>query len=621
MMKNMMKIVCCAAAAVLTLFGLVQPCMAVEQTEGSTEFDEFLYQEFIDTMESDYLTMHFYVSDYESMGIKKPDPVLAEESYEYYDAIHEQAEKMISRLQEFDYSTLSEEQQVDYNALLAVYEGQRDRASNGNFCWLFLPGSNVIQTLATNFIEFPFRTEEDFTDYITLLRSVPSYLDSALALTEEQASRGFFMPDTALDETLQSIESFLSASDDNPLIVDFEHETEMTSLLSDGAKTDFRTQVRDVVLNEILPACRDAVTRLDNLRGSGSQNGLSGSAGGDEYYEYLVRSNASSEMSSADLFEMLDDFLEETIRTYAGQLRSGSAYGSVGMTEPEEVLEYLTENYDSYGFPQIAEMNYTLDDLDPSSVSGQVLAYYLQPPVDDYRNNVIRINRNSVTDANQLYQTLAHEGYPGHMYQNIYYRLTDPNPVRLVCSFLGYTEGWAMYAEIQAMNWDVVSESDAALMISEISLNYALSAAADLYVNGLGRTEEQLATYLRGLGLNEEAADELYDIAICYPGDYISYGCGMVKMLQLREEAEDALLRNFNEEEFNSIILGGGPRMFEQVEEDIGNWIAASGGSMDSSGKDGTDSFFLWAGCGAVLVGAAAAALILRNRQKNPFAR
>lgn len=620
MMKNMMKIICGIAAAVLAVSGSMLPCAAVLQDAGDEVFDEFLMQEFIDTMEADYLTMHFYVSDYRTMGIVKPEPVLGTESYESFKEIRKQAEEMISHLETFDYEELSAEQQADYNALMAVYEDQRDRASDADFCWLFLPGSNVIQTLATNFIEFPFRTEEDFADYVTLLRSVPSYLDSALSLTEEQASCGFFMPDAALDETLQSITAFLAVPEENPLITDFEQETETASMLSDGAKTDLRTQVRSIVMDEILPACQDAADRLEKLRGSGSGEGVSGIAGGSEYYAYLVRSGSSSAMSPEELFSMVDDFLRETIRTYAGQLRAGTSYGSVGMTEPEEVLSYLTENYDSRGFPQIAEMQYTLEDLDPSSVSDQVLAYYLQPPADDYRNNVIRINRSSVTDPNQLYQTLAHEGYPGHMYQNIYYRLTDPNPVRLVCGFPGYTEGWAMYAEIQAMNWDVVSESDAALMISEIALNYALTAAADLYVNGLCRNEDELAAYFRELGLNEAAAGELYRIAVCYPGDYVSYGCGMVRMLRLREEAENALGRNFDEREFHAVVLDGGPRMFEQVEEDAADWAAAAGGLPLSSSEEEDGGFFLWAGCGAALAGAAAAALIWRSRQKNPFA-
>ena len=58
-------------------------------------------------------------------------------------------------------------------------------------------------------------------------------------------------------------------------------------------------------------------------------------------------------------------------------------------------------------------------------------AFYMIPAIDNTSENVIYINKGHITDNLSLFTTFAHEGYPGHLYQNVYYASLHPNPIPL----------------------------------------------------------------------------------------------------------------------------------------------------------------------------------------------
>lgn len=81
-------------------------------------------------------------------------------------------------------------------------------------------------------------------------------------------------------------------------------------------------------------------------------------------------------------------------------------------------------------------------------------AFYLTSPIDDSSQNVIYINRNPIYDNQPLYNTIAHEGYPGHLYQTVWFHTHCDSDLRKILSFSGYTEGWAAYVEALSYRLD-----------------------------------------------------------------------------------------------------------------------------------------------------------------------
>ena len=262
--------------------------------------------------------------------------------------------------------------------------------------------------------------------------------------------------------------------------------------------------------------------------------------------------------------------------------------------------------------PALDDVKYTVSYLDPSIASPSVSAYYVTPPVDDLSNNVVKINGDNVSDVNDLYSTLAHEGFPGHLYQTVeYYSHDSISPLRYITDPIGYTEGWAMYAE--TLGWSVapVSKNAAAMQCVSITMNYVLDAAADLGVNGLGWSVHDLEKYLDDLGFNSEIAQDLYDFVTLQPGVILPYGYGVAKILTLRQEVRTELGDDYSVSEFNECILKGGARPFQKVEADVDQMLKEHGVSVEKTEEH--SNVWLIAGCVALIL-ACAGIVIYRKR-------
>jgi len=257
------------------------------------------------------------------------------------------------------------------------------------------------------------------------------------------------------------------------------------------------------------------------------------------------------------------------------------------------------------------------------------MAYYIPAPVDNIKQNIIRVNKENISDTNTLYFTLAHEGFPGHLYQFTWYQASDEFiPLRHEMSFSGYEEGWANYVERIMMDRSSLDHTSAEYIVFNEYLAYILYSGADIAVNGLGYDLDKLTEWIDSVGMNSEYAEELFEISVEMPGSYIPYGYGAAKFWEFRERAEQALRNDFDLEEYHEVLLRNGPRPFSMVEEDLRNYV-------ESKGKTLPDEFVFFetemnknmsflsgslirylAGAAVVLVAALIVILINRRRKK-----
>ncbi len=603
-MKKMKQAVAMGLSAMMLLQTVTFRVQAEETTKANNdELDAVLLEDFKDTISSDYLSAHFYIKDFESYGIEKPEVTIGEgPSEEYQDAIDE-AEKMIAKLKTFDYDSLSDKQQHDYDAVMFAYEDQLKRSQYWQFQWVFSPSNNVISNISTNLTEFVFYEKQDFYDYVTLVDTLAPYLDSCITFTQSQIDEGYFMSAPALNEALDELSDYLAKGEENPILADFNNDVEKTALLNDTEKAIVQAEAKEILMNSYLPKCQEVYDFLSKQKDIAKTESLYQMQNGLDYYTLNVQNIAATGKSIDEQFDELDTFLQAVIQEYVQLAYSGKyTEGSIGLTDAESILSYLSSHVTEYGFPSIPDVHYTAEYLDPTVVSGNILAYYMSSPVDDYTENSIKINGSNIQDSTLLYTTLAHEGYPGHLYQHVYYLSTNPSPLRTICSFLGYTEGWAMYAQSHATTWNVLSETDARMTVLDDALSYALCALADLGVNGKGWTEQDLYTYIDNLGLNAAAASSLYEQTLIYPGDYNSYGYGMARLMTYEQQAREALQDQFDLETFNRVILDNGPRTLDTVEKDVQAYIAQNTGTAVPTAKTTHTPWALYLGGVLVVV-------------------
>lgn len=194
-------------------------------------------------------------------------------------------------------------------------------------------------------------------------------------------------------------------------------------------------------------------------------------------------------------------------------------------------------------------------------------AFYLTPPVDDAKNNVIYINKLQLTQ--DLYTTMAHEGYPGHLYQNVYTASQNLPLIRNLFSSQGYSEGWATYVECYAYSLGGLDEDLATILMLDNSIILGIHAYIDMGVHYLGWDVEDVKDYLAIFGLNEGVAQEIFEIMVEEPANYLSYFIGYLEILNLRYVAEEAWGENYSLKKFHEAVLSLGPAPFDLLEEAI----------------------------------------------------
>ena len=549
---------------------------------GEDDFDAFLTDEWKEMMESDYLTMHYSVLDYESMGLTKPEVTLGDLDYDSYPGYVKDAKKSLDKLHEFDPDQLTESQRTDYLVYERDLENYIGMYSFTDFQEMFRPYVGVMTNIVDSFMDFPLTDRQDVEDYLTVLSEFPSFIDKMKDLTEKQASKGYFLDDYDLDTELEELDDFVKKGEDNTLISVFETALRKVPGLSDEEKAAFSERNREIVLDHILPAYEKLEDFLESLRGSRT----AGSAvcdleGGEEYYRWLARSETSSDASLEDMFEYLTKAAKEAYAylSMVNVTEPGEEGSIEGMETSDEVLEYLRDHME--GFPEGPDISYETSKLDPD-LGDWIMAYYIQNPIDDIERNVIRTNDENIgDDIIVLYYTLAHEGFPGHMYQFTWCQDQGYNPIRHDIVVTGYEEGWANYVERIMLQRSGLGQKEADFIYMGEFLDYVIQAGADIAVNGLGYDTEKLGKWLDSIfdGLGDEA-EGIYEYSTSMPGGLLPYGYGMAKFWEFRERVQEALGEDFDLEEFHRVVLTGGQRPFELVETDLKEYVESKGKTL-----------------------------------------
>lgn len=573
------------------IFGVTKD-NADDYTDEQNRFEEFLHDEYVDSVTSDTLTYNYEIKDGEALGILEPEVSLGDNDMTE-EGIRKQKSEFgdtYEKLKSFDRDDLTENQQLTYDILKQYMENEEQGFLNIYLSEPFSPMKGLQSNISTYFTDYRFDDKGDVERYIEVLGMIRDYFDDYLEFEKVKSEKGYFMSDDVCDEVIKQCEDFLKNKDDHFMIQTFNDNIESLSFLTEDEIQDFEEQNKKAVAESLLPAFQDVIDVLTSLKGTGKNDGgLCNYEGGKEYYTYLLQDAAGTDKTPDEVAEMLDENLSQLITEMT----------SIAMTD-YSAYEYLYSNYDNLfseyndadpteiinklmgtatdHYPDMGKISYTAKKLDKSleDIQENTLAYYMSPAIDDQDNNLIRVNGKH-TDG--MWTTLAHEGYPGHMLQNAYYMSTDPEPIRTVLSFLGYKEGWAMYACYDAISYytfDGVDNSEDVARLYQINdeLNYLVCGRIDIGINYEGWSVQDAKDYLNGKGLNGDAAEELYTTMVGDPAVYQSYSTGYYEMQSIRNYAEKELGSKFDLKEFNTVILETGPCQFNILKEQVDKYIS-----------------------------------------------
>lgn len=497
-------------------------------------------------------------------GSLSSDPVAAKAS----------VRNVLSSLQEFDPGTLSSENALTFKILDTYLKN----ASTGTDYLLYQEPLGSVSGIHTQLpvllSEYSFYDTQDVETYLALLKETPSYFDSVIRFEQKKAASGLFMPDYQADSVLDTCQSFIDMGKENYLVSTFNERIASLDLLPENKKDSFQKENMKLVTEEIYPAYQNLITAIKSLKGKGmNEQGLSHFPYGKKYYEYLVRQTTGCNESISRLrlmtrAQILEDLsaMQKILFPADAALTQASV---LEQTSPDSMLDDLRSKITDT-FPKIPDVDFQVKYVPESMQDYLSPAFYMIPAIDNLTENVIYINNGQTTSGLNLYTTLAHEGYPGHLYQTVYFSASEPDPIRSILDFGGYVEGWATYAEMMSYYLAPLPKTEASLLQKNSSVILGLYALADMGIHYDGWSVTDTVRFFSDYGINDpNAVQSVYKLIIGSPANYLKYYIGYLKFYELKKEMADALGNQFSQKEFHRAVLDVGPAPFEIVYDEV----------------------------------------------------
>ena len=481
---------------------------------------------------------------------------------------------VLSSLQEFDPGTLSSENALTFKILDTYLKN----ASTGTDYLLYQEPLGSVSGIHTQLpvllSEYSFYDTQDVETYLALLKETPSYFDSVIRFEQKKAASGLFMPDYQADSVLDTCQSFIDMGKENYLVSTFNERIASLDLLPENKKDSFQKENMKLVTEEIYPAYQNLITAIKSLKGKGmNEQGLSHFPYEKKYYEYLVRQTTGCNESISRLrlmtrAQILEDLsaMQKILFPADAALTQASV---LEQTSPDSMLDDLRSKITDT-FPKIPDVDFQVKYVPESMQDYLSPAFYMIPAIDNLTENVIYINNGQTTSGLNLYTTLAHEGYPGHLYQTVYFSASEPDPIRSILDFGGYVEGWATYAEMMSYYLAPLPKTEASLLQKNSSVILGLYALADMGIHYDGWSVTDTVRFFSDYGINDpNAVQSVYKLIIGSPANYLKYYIGYLKFYELKKEMADALGNQFSQKEFHRAVLDVGPAPFEIVYDEV----------------------------------------------------
>ncbi len=582
-MKN--KYLTSFTALLLSSSLLFSGCSSIRaSSDTNTAFRQFTLELFRQDVAANTIGLHYTLKDPSAYDIVQA-PVTYGSFSTNTTGMMASLENSLSALSHYHYEDLTDENKLTYDIL----ESYLQTAQKGAPYLLYeepLGEITGIQAqLPVLLAEYPFHDIKDVDTYLSLLSCTPDYFNSLISFEKEKADSGLFIPDSTVDAVVDQCSSFVDMKDSNYLLTTFDERLSKIPGLSSTVKRNYQKKNQEMIANAVVPAYESLIDALLELRGSGkNKKGVCYFPNGKEYYSYVVERDTGSPRSVSEIKKLIHDQISSDLLSIQTLLSKDPELASrpvsaeappdksdiflqnqIDRNQPEQILTLL-EQKSSAAFPAppdvTAQVKYVPNAMEPYLSP----AFYMIPAIDDQSENVIYINQSRNVDTLKLFTTLAHEGYPGHLYQTTYFAEKNTEPLRSIFNFSGYVEGWATYAEMCSYYVSPLPKDQAALFQKNGSLTLGLYAAADIGIHYDGWSVPDTVRFFSDYGIKDtDAIQEIYNLILSDPGNYLKYYVGYLEFMELKKKAMKIDGDEFSQKNFHRAVLDVGPAPFDIV--------------------------------------------------------
>lgn len=550
---------------------LLSGCQSETLAGQNRQFRQFTKQLFCQELSSNTISLHYTLKNPKEYDIRENEVTFGTFPTDNKNLLAA-VENLEEVLKTFDYNKLSVENSLTYD-VLKCYLNMTER--DAEYILYDEPMGLVsgVQTqLPVILSEYPFYEQSDVDTYLQLMKTTPEYFASLLKFEQKKSKAGLFMSDKMAEQVIEQCKAFRDMGENNYLYSTFAERVCTVTSLSDKQKSDYIQKNARMMKEYVLPAYDNLICTIEKLKGSGkNEQGLCYLPKGKDYYEQVVEASTGSTRSVEEIRDMTRRQMTEDLEAMERVMKISEKEVNASIPQnPTSILQDLQTKITT-SFPELPDTTYEVKYVPKAMQEHLSPAFYMIPAIDAYNENVIYVNEAQIGNTMALFTTLAHEGYPGHLYQTVYFANTNPDPIRTILNFGGYVEGWATYAEMCSYYLAPLTKDQSTLLQKNSSIVLGLYTLADIGIHYDGWSREDAIAFYKKYGIgDEDNINQIYDLILGSPGNYLKYYVGYVEFLELKKDWVKEYGSQASQKEFHKAVLDVGPAPFKVVEKYIG---------------------------------------------------
>lgn len=563
---------------------------ASEKKTDESDFHAYLKTLFQNEITSSTLNLHYTLADPASQNITQYPVTFGELSTKSESEKLAALENMKQELQTYDTSAMSVSSQLTYDILEDSISRSMQSAPFFYYDEILSSTGGVQSEYPILLAEYTFHTVKDIEDYLSLLAQYDTYFNQVCEFEKAKAKHGLFMNETAVNNLIDQCRAFVPKNSEKSFWeTTFSERLNQITTLTKEEKANYIEQNHQLLKEHVYPAYNNLIAVLKALKKTGKNSqGLAHFKDGQKYYQLLVKSTTGSDHSIPELQKMvqtqrdknlseLNNIISKTQKntTTSAKERKNDTDNSSLMTSgnflpyqsPEEMIEHLKIQIQT-AFPDVPQANYKIKTVNKKLQDFLSPAFYLTSPMDQFTENCIYINPGNDYNDIELFTTLAHEGYPGHLYQTVYSYSKNLDPIRYLIYHGGYTEGWATYVEMLSYSYAGLDSNIARALMLNQDATLSLYASIDMGVHYDGWSLADTVQFLSGYGVTQTSViSKIYQAIIENPANYLKYYIGYLEFLELKDQAKSFYGNDYSELLFHTAILDMGSAPFYLLEK------------------------------------------------------
>ena len=566
-------------------------------------FREITDRLFLEDITTDTLSLHYTLAYPSHYSIESYPITLPTYNKKILNQTYSKIENSLSALSHINTSTLSPEEFYCYDLLQDYFSMQKKGFAYTYFEECFSPSSGIVCNYPVLMAEYTFRTKKDVIDYLTLLADTDNYFSNYLEFQKERAKKGYCLASVSLEETMKQCEAIITmeALENNSHFLQLTFRERISLLVTKDVISKkealyFINKNTEILKTVILPAYENLKDQLYSLQNEYTPlQGLYRKEQGKEYYQWLIQKEVGCLLSIPEILKKLEADYQKNLLEFSQLKKLIETFDNYEefvlapfpIMDRNELLKILQE-FSVQDFPSLSifldqPVYATIKSVDSCMEEYTSPAFYMIPPIDDAKQNTIYINDSSTPEGLELFTTLAHEGYPGHLYQTVYYQLfskeNDTPLIRHIMNYGGYVEGWAIYCELYSYDYATKLYSKDTqdfyslwhkLLACEKRLQLSILSILDINLHYYNDSIETAENILNRYGITDkETILDIHRYVIEEPANYLKYYMGYLLFMDLKEKAETLMGSAYTDYEFHKFILNSGPCDFENLEDKL----------------------------------------------------